>query len=220
MTAGGPPSVPNPILELDANNIASYPGTGSEIYNLYPDNPPSMRDTWTMYYNYNYGNLYTVLDGVKCFDATVPPNSIGTGFFGLPSPRCTIISWTKIQHAGDISMLNDNIMTAGAENLGIKNTSFTTYNVFSHINVWTQWALVCDDTTSTNSFYVNDSFVGNATPYQTVAGQSGGIWTYTIDAPGASKSFGYLANLMFYDQALSQPQIASIFNSRRSVFGV
>ena len=87
-----PTSTPNIItnglvIQLDAYNNSSYPGTGTTVYDV------------TSGYNHTLiGATYTVLNGIKCFDCTTGNNRVDYNATGptLPTSGYTYITWTRL----------------------------------------------------------------------------------------------------------------------------
>jgi hypothetical protein len=75
------------IIYLDANNPSSYPGTGTEVFDLAGPYDHTLT-----------GATYTVLYGIKCFDCTTGTKRVvvdGTGPT-LPTSGYTYITWARI----------------------------------------------------------------------------------------------------------------------------
>ena len=76
------------IIQLDANNISSYPGTGTTVFDI------------TGSYNHTLiGATYKVLNGIKCFDCTTGTNRVDVNGTGptLPTSGYTYITWTRLK---------------------------------------------------------------------------------------------------------------------------
>lgn len=189
------------VMQLDANNTASYPGSGTTIYDL----------TGSYNNTLSGGASFTTLNGIKCFDCTTNTQSIqasGTGP-SLPTTGYTYVSWARIipSSAGWRSLFRtDNnlpiLVQVGTDNLGFYDSVFrdSGYDVTPIEDVWVQYAVVGDNTSSI--FYINGAQVG------TVAYGAGGdthvMWGNNLLA---GQPFGYLANLYFYNRKLSFSEI-------------
>jgi hypothetical protein len=71
------------LLQLDANNSTSYPGSGTTVYDL------------TNSYNHTLiGATFTTLSGIKCFDCTTGNNRVDVNGTGptLPTTGYTYIT--------------------------------------------------------------------------------------------------------------------------------
>jgi hypothetical protein len=200
------------VIKLDANDISSYPGSGTTVFNLQSG---SYNHTLT-------GATYTVLDGIKCFDCTTGTKRVvvdGTGPT-LPTSGYTYITWARIisSSANWRSLLRTNnrvplLVEIATDNLGYYDSEFrdSGYNVTSDEDVWVQYAVVGDDTSSI--FYINETQVG------TVAYGAGGDTHLEWGNNGtAGQPFGYLGNLYFYNRKLSFSEIIEQYNTLSPTF--
>jgi hypothetical protein len=194
------------IMQLDANNTASYPGSGTTIYDL----------TGSYNNTLSGGASFTTLNGIKCFDCTTNTQSIQSSGTGpsLPTTGYTYVSWARIipSSAGWRSLFRtDNnlpiLVQVGTDNLGFYDSVFrdSGYDVSPIEEVWVQYAVVGDNTSSI--FYINGTQVGS------VAFGAGGdthvMWGNNLLA---GQPFGYLANLYFYNRKLNLTEITQQYN--------
>jgi hypothetical protein len=168
------------------------------------------------------GATFTTLNGIKCFDCTTGSKSVqvnGTGP-SLPTTGYTYVTWTRIisSSAGWRSLLRTSnnvaaLVQLGTDDLGYYNTEFrdSGYNVTPIEDVWVQFAVVGDNTSSV--FYINGTEVG------TVAFGAGGDthvgWGNNL---AALQPFGYVANLYFYNRKLSFSEINQMYNFLSPIF--
>ncbi len=203
------------LIQLDANNTSSYPGTGTSVFNLQSGS-----------YTHTLTNApYTVLNGIKCFDCNglnttinVPNN---TGPL-LPTTGYTYITWARIKTSSSTyrtlfrTLPDDHpiLVNIGTDDLGFWNngtSSFTDsgYDVTPIEDVWVQYAVVGDS--SSSIFYINGTQVG------TVALGAGGnthwAWGSIVGQP-----FGYVANMYYYNRKLSLGEITQQYNFLASEF--
>jgi len=194
------------IMQLDANKTASYPGSGTTIFDL----------TGSFNNTLSGGATFTTLNGIKCFDCTTNTQSIQSSGTGpsLPTTGYTYVSWARIipSSAGWRSLFRtDNnlpiLVQVGTDNLGFYDSVFrdSGYDVSPIEDVWVQYAVVGDNTSSI--FYINGTQVG------TVAYGAGGdthvMWGNNLLA---GQPFGYLANLYFYNRKLSLSEINQMYD--------
>ncbi len=194
------------VMQLDANNTASYPGSGTTIFDL----------TGSFNNTLSGGAAFTTLNGIKCFDCTTNTESIqvsGTGP-SLPTTGYTYVTWARIipSSAGWRSLFRtDNnlpiLVQVGTDNLGYYNDTFrdSGYDVTPIEEVWVQYAVVGDNTSSI--FYINGTQVGTV-PF----GAGGDIHVMWGNNLLAGQPFGYLANLYFYNRKLSFSEINQMYN--------
>jgi hypothetical protein len=200
------------VIKLDANDISSYPGSGTTVFNLQSG---SYNHTLT-------GATYTVLDGIKCFDCTTGTKRVvvdGTGPT-LPTSGYTYITWARIlpSSASWRSLLRTNnsvpiLVQLETDDLGYYDSVFrdSGYDVTPIEDVWVQYAVVGDDTSSI--FYINGTQVG------TVAYGAGGDTHLQWGNNGtAVQPFGYIANLYFYNRKLSFSEIIEQYNTLSPTF--
>lgn len=199
------------IMQLDANNVLSYPGTGTTVYDLTGS-----------YNNTLSGADYTVLNGIKCFDCTTGNNLIqvsGTGP-SLPTSGYTYVGWARINTSSaswrTLFRTNNNIpalVEVGTDNLGYYNFVFVDsgYDVTPIQDVWVQYAVVGDNVSEI--FYINETQVGT-----TAAGAGGDIHVMWGNNLLGGQPFGYVANLYFYDRKLTFPEISQMYNFLSSNF--
>lgn len=206
----------NLAIYIDANQTASYPGTGTNITDLSGN---GRTQTLTL------ASQYTVLSGIKCFDCN--SNHIIAASAGptLPTTGFTYVCWARMKSSSaDWRTLyrtspNDHavIIQYQTDNLGMYDNTLNAfypagYSVASLANVWAQWAVTGDS--SGQTFYINGTQVGTTT--QTAAGNGhnylGGI--------GTTQNFGYIANMALYTSILTQEQILQGYYYYKSTFGV
>lgn len=208
--------VPDPVLWIDANDPASYPGSGTTITDLSGNGHTQ---------NLSNAAAYTVLSGVKCWNVSsayyIQAASIGPT---LPTTGFTYIAWARMKSSSaDYRTLfrtspDDHplLINIGTDDLGVwdnntaPNWESTTppYDVADLADVWVQWAVSGDS--SGQTFYINGQAVGTTT--FTAAGNSHD----KIGSNGGGQYFGYLANGFLYNTRLSQAQIQQVYEDIRT----
>lgn len=196
------------VIQLDAFNAASYPGTGTSIFDI----------TSNFTHTLSNGATFLSLYGVKTFDCTSLNKSIivnGTGPT-LPTSGYTYIVWARIiTSSANFRTLfrtspNDHplLIQSNTDNLGFYDNDTNIfidsgYDITEIKDLWVQYAVVGDN--SSSIFYINNLQVGTA------AGGAGGnahsIWG---GLPG--QSFGYAANMFYYNRKLSISEITQNYN--------
>jgi len=197
------------VIQLDANNISSYPGTGTTVNDI------------TGGYNHTLiGATYTVLNGIKCFDCTTGNNRVDYNATGptLPTSGYTYITWTRLitSNTGFRTLLYTKGSTKiapitipnGTSTLGYWDTAFRSsgYDLSSSAGVWVQFAVV--GTNSSQTFYINGSQVGS-----TIAFGNGGNthWGWGNNDV-VTQPWGHVANMYFYNRQLSLSEITQQYN--------
>lgn len=206
---------------VDANDSASYPGSGTTVTDLSGNGRTQ---------NLSNAAAYTVLSGIKCWDfsgtyvmraASAVPTLPTTGF--------TYIAWARMISSSATwrtlfrTSPNDHplLIELGSNRLGMyDNTTNAFYpsgynDVSALANVWAQWVTTGDSTGQT--FYVNGQQVGSVSG-QTAAGNSHD-WTGGVGTPNG-QPFGYVANMFLYTTKLTLEQIQQNYYGLRGRFGV
>ncbi len=197
------------VIQLDAYNSSSYPGTGTTVFDL------------TSSFNHTLTNApYTVLNSIKCFDCNGAVNtsirSISTGPT-LPSSGYTYISWVRLRNDTSVyrtlyrTAPNDHplLVAVGSNNLGFYDNNTSSfinagYDVSPIVETWVQLTVVANSTGST--YYVNGTQVGNTVAY-TAGGNRHDYWGSIAGQPS-----GYVANMYYYNRSLSLEEITQQYN--------
>jgi hypothetical protein len=204
------------LLQLDANNSTSYPGSGTTVFDL------------TNSYNHTLtGATFTTLNGIKCFECTSGNNRVvvnGTGPT-LPTTGYTYVTWARLinNNSGFRTLLYTNspkytpiTIPNGTNTLGYWDSAFrsSTFDLTSFVGVWTQYTVVGDSASQT--FYINGSQAGN-----TIAFGSGGRthWGWGNNDT-AGQPFGHVANLYLYNRKLSIEEITQNYNAIKPTYGL
>ena len=206
----------NLAIWIDANNTASYSGTGVAITDLSGNSRTQ---------NLNVASQFTALNGVNCFDC----NSYAIGAPTvpvLPTTGFTYIIWARMKSSSADwrtllrSSPDDHaiLIQVGTDNLGMFNNPTSTfypsgYTVTSLANKWAQWAVTGDS--SGQTFYINGQQVGTVTG-QTAAGNS----HWLVGGINSTQNFGYVANMLMYTTKLTQTQIVQNYTALRNRFNV
>lgn len=206
----------NLAIYIDADNAASYPGTGTAITDLSGNGRTQ---------NLNNGLAYTVLSGVKCWDCsstyTITAASAGPV---LSTSGFTYVCWARmISSSASWRTLfrtqpDDHplLIELGSDRLGLYDNGTNLfypsgYTVASLADIWAQWVVTGDS--SGQTFYINGQQVGSTTV--TAAGNS---HNSTGSIPG--QPFGYVANMFLYNQKLSIERIRQNYYALKGRFGI
>ncbi len=191
------------IIQLDAYNVASYPGTGTSITDI----------TGGYTHTLTGGAVYLSLYGVKTFDCTTTTKYIAVSGTGpiLPTTGYTYVCWGRIiTSSSDWRTLyrcspNDHplLVQVGTDNLGFYDNDTTAfrdsgYDVTLIEDTWVQYTVVGDS--SSSIFYINGTQVGTA-----AAGAGGN--RHNLWGGLGSQPFGYVANLFLYDRKLTTLEV-------------
>ena len=190
-------------IQLDAYNVASYPGTGTSITDI------------TGGYTHTLTNIaaYLSLYGVKTFDCTTGNKYIIVSATGptLPTTGYTYVGWARmiISSGNWRTWLRTNpndhplLIQVGTNKLGFYDNDTNAfidsgYDATSIEDTWVQYSIVGDN--SSTLFFINGNYVGRVA-YG--AGGNAHRWWGGID----TQVFGYVANLFYYNRKLSALEI-------------
>ena len=103
---------------------------------------------------------------------------------------------------------------SGTNTLGYWDTEFRSsgHGLTSSVEVWTQYAVVGDN--SSQTFYINDSQVGNSISY----GSGGTLHDGLGNNLGSSQSFGHVGNMMLYNKKLTLEEIKQNYDALKNVY--
>lgn len=207
----------NLLVWLDANNASSYSGTGTTVNDLSGNGY-----THTL----SSSGIYTVLNGIKCFDCTSTGQVVvnGTGPT-LPTSGFTYIGWSRMNTSTATwrtlwrTVASDHplLIEAGTNNLGMfdnNGADFESagYSVAGLGDIWVQYAVT--GTNSAQTFYINGQQVG------TTAYGAGGNQHSNWGNWNAGQPFGYVANMFLYSTILTPEQIQQNYYGSRRNFGI
>jgi hypothetical protein len=217
------------FVYFDAGLTSSYPGTGIDVVNLRSaTNPHRFGST----INPGGGAVYTLLNGIPTWDCTntagasIRPTT-GSQAYSLLPATYTYCIWarllsstsnyrTLIRTTPDDHLLLINI---GTNTLGYydnnSNTFFSSgFNVSSFVDVWAQWT-VTSTGTGNSTYYINGAQVGSS-----VSVGGGGNYHDSVGSLGNGQPFGYVANCLLYNRALTLAEITQNYQTFRGRFGV
>jgi hypothetical protein len=208
----------NLLVWLDANDAASYSGTGTTVTDLSGNGY-----THTL----SSAGIYTVLTGVKCFNCSTTGQIVvnGTGPT-LPTTGFTYIGWARLLNSTatwrtlwrTVTADHPLLIETGSNRLGMYDNfvgsdfRYSGYTANGLADIWVQFA-----TTGTNTsqlFYINGQLVGSAD--RGAGGNQHSVWgNWQTNQP-----FGYVANMLLYSTILTAEQIQQNYYGLRDRFGV
>lgn len=207
------------ILYLDAANPRSYPGSGTNVYNLVGDNTHVLRN----------GANFTTVNNIKCFDCNTSGYYISptANTQLLPTTGYTYIAWARMKSGNSEwrtlwrTQPDDHPLLVESSGVALgmydnNGTGFNNcgYNTTPNYDIWCHWAVVGSTTLGTE-FYINGVKVGS-----TVSQSAGGNYHDAIGGAAGSQPFGYIGTAMLYSTILTQPQILQNFNATKRRFGI
>ena len=211
-------NLPKPLMYLDANDTSSYSGTGTTVTDLSGNGYNSSLSS---------SGIYTVLNGVKCFDCTTTGQvTIGGTVPTLPTTGFTYISWARVISSSAAyrtlfrTTPSDHPLTIsiGTNTLGMFDNDgaafvSSTYDMGNLATTWVQWAVT--GTNSAQTFYINGQQVGVSVAYG-AGGNNHNSWGNWQN----NQPFGYVANMYIYNKILTQSQLQLSYNQTKSRFGL
>ena len=222
------------VLALDAANKVSYPGTGTNWYNLSGTITSGSLTNGPTFSNANGGCI--VFDGTD--DYSITTFSSALNLINDPTTNGGIISfsiWINvisntvggyiISSGGETSstgfwMANQN----GSPEVGIKTTSKVWYKPITGsdfpLNTWINWSVVCDNTNM--SLYKNGNFYSITT--SAGVSVSSQFSRFTIGTPtailGSYCGNNRVSNVFIYNKTLTASEILQNYNANKSRFGL
>jgi hypothetical protein len=195
------------VIQLDAYLVASYPGTGTSVFDITSGFTHTMTDSAT----------YQTLYGVKTFNCT-SNKVLQCSVTGptLPTTGYTYVCWGRVitSSAGWRTLYrtapNDHplLIQVGTDNLGFYDNDTSAfidsgYDITSVEDVWVQYTVVGDN--SSTIFYINGTQVGSVA--KGAAGNRHDYWGGIGGQP-----FGYVANMYYYSRKLSSGEVTQMYN--------
>lgn len=208
----------NLVIWLDANNTASYPGSGTLVTDLSGNGNDHTLST---------SGIYSLFDGIKSFNCSTTGVVTCNTILAVPS-NFTYISWSRpiASTAGFRTLLRSSngghpiIINQGTNLLGMweNGPGFTGFNSSGYdmsalANTWAQWVTTGD--TSGQTFYVNGQQAGSPVT-KTDSGKLHFAWgniASSVDQP-----WGYVTNLFLYNRKLSLEEIQQNYYALQQQF--
>ena len=213
----------NLVYHWDANNMASYPGSGTSLFSLTSNSRTATLNNGPTYNNSTNGGFIT-------FDGSNDSATFSTFTLGNGQLPWTICAWVRTSTTAD---------GLGAGSILSNSSGGPVYSALSintgKITYWTYsngWFRIMGSTTVNNnrwnflcwaqkSNYYMDMYVNGILDHNNGYSASGN--SNPIDIMGASWAGffnGSIGSVMVYDTTLSSAQILQNYNSTRHRFGV
>jgi hypothetical protein len=206
---------------IDANDPASF--SGGSVNDLSGNNY-----THTL----TSGATSSTIFGFKSFDCSTGDERIEVNGTGptLPTTGYTYVAWARLisnNFSSYRTLIYTNIsgdkytpitIPSNTNTLGWwdRNSSqfrSSGYGLTSSVDAWVQYAVVGDS--SSHTYYVNDTQVGNSVPY----GISGTTTHWGLGNNAlAGQPFGYVGNMMFYNKKLTLSEIKQNYDALKNVY--
>jgi len=217
-------SYPAPVLYLDAGNLSSYPGSGTiwtdliggKQFNLINGPTYDSGNSGKIYFNAptnQYAECSTSLPSLSTFTTSVWHYWDGTNTGSLP---CIL---TEIYTGGVMNYFLGQLQGVVAQS-GYFNGGFQVSPQFSLTpNTWYQIVTTCDSSQVVKVYLNNTLISTTSTSGAQPSSSNSGI---RLMRRWDNMEFwgGYLATVAIYDKALDSSQIASIWNTTKSRYGL
>lgn len=230
-------SFDNVILNLDAANIKSYPGSGTTWYdtsgrgNHFTVNASAYNSTGVKYMDFNgsYGCAVTAsgvdmplpqTSSVSAIVWTIPKNSSADWRTLFRAESSGANHHVIIQSGGWLLGMYDNTNSTGFNNSGFSQQSLPGYPTQWNMMVW-RWSNVSssnyyynfsyNDTPGTIQGYISSSNARFITGFRTLG---------AYNAASPSQFWGSIASVTMYNRYLSNDEVVGYFNATRKRFSI
>lgn len=207
------------ILALDAADRTSYPGSGTNWYDISGNG-----------YHHTTSATLLPISGAYCFDMTTTGQAIPISSTYTFTTTYTLMSWTNplsdaqtatwrtlwrptpndhaliIQDSTDLLGYYDNDL-AGFVSYG------NTLGGLGLANKWTMFTLT--GTGGSSYLYYNDAKYVGSVPYSI-----NGMTHWYIGNTGGTQPFGYVANTLIYNRSLTATEILQNYDATKTRFGL
>lgn len=218
--ATDPTPAPDPIVttglvvNLDAGNVSSYPGTGTTWTNLVDSTNYTI--TNGTYDSGNGGSI--VFDGASTFVAIGTPLSNGTNFTKEAWVWADVVTLSRNILSSESNVLWNNVSTLSA---GVGNSYSLVTSASFPTGVWRHVAQTFDDTTNTMRLYINGVQVSqNLSVTQSYVSQIERIGAHYAGGSPVSFWDGKIAQVRVYNTALSGTDILQNYDAEKSRYGL
>jgi hypothetical protein len=200
------------IVNLQAGNLSSYPGSGTTWTNLVDNTAYTI--TSGSYDSANSGSI--VFNGSSTFVPIGTPLTSGTNYTmeAWVQASSTAVSHNILSSSNNVFWVASGTLYGG---LGgsyqlVSNASFPT-------NAWKHVALTFNDSTNTMTLYVNGSQVSQNTGVtQSYIGETLRIGSHVSGSTPVSFWNGKIAQVRVYNQALTAANILTNFNTTKGPY--
>ena len=208
----------NLVVNLDAGNANSYPGSGATWTNLVDDTDYTITDG--AFNSADGGSI--VFNGSSTFVPIGTPLSAGTNY--------TKEAWVYDDGPGQnsrniLSTEDDVLFISGGVLYGGVGGSFNVVDVGSSLGtgVWRHVCLTFNDTTNTMVLYINGGNVNsssNNSVTQSYSGNTLRIGSHFFNGSPVSFWNGKIAEVRVYNAALTEAQVIANYNATKVRYGV
>ncbi len=215
-------SYSGPVLYLDANNLSSYPGTGTTWYDISSNgNDVTMVNSSSITWN-NSGPVYFSTGANGWFNNPSGSN-LPTG-----NANYTFIIWIQLGSTWS----GNGLMSVGSFGTTNQSNAFRTASTQQLLNYWWGNDLVVQDNSvsptnwfnavatydgTTRSIWVNGAIIGSDSP----VGHNVITSALQIAKTGGNEFLnGNVGEVLIYDRGLTSTEILGIYNSTKSRYGL
>ena len=202
------------IVNLDAGDTDSYPGSGTTWTNLVDSTPYTI--TNGAYDSGNGGSI--VFDGTSTFVAIGTPLSNGTNFTKEAWVWADVVTSSRNILSSESNVLWNNTSTLSA---GVGNSYSLVTSASFPTGVWRHVAQTFNDTTNTMTLYINGVQISqNTSVTQSYISQIERVGAHYSGGSVVSFWDGKIAQVRVYDTALTDTDIAQNYDAEKSRYGL
>jgi hypothetical protein len=205
----------NLVVNLDAGNTDSYPGTGTTWTNLVDDTDYTISNG--AFDSGNGGSI--VFNGTSTFVPIGTPLSAGTNFTKEAWVNADVVTAggrNILSSASNVFWNNGSTLSGGVgdQYFQVTSASFPT-------SVWRHVVLTFDDAVNTMRLYINGVQVSQNTGVtQSYISQTERIGAHFFGGSPVSFWDGKIAEVRVYDKALSAAEVLQNYNANQSIYGL
>jgi hypothetical protein len=205
----------NLLINLDASNTNSYPGTGATWTNLVNDTDYTISNG--AFDSGNGGSI--VFNGTSTFVSVGTPLSNGTNFTKEAWVNADVVTAggrNILSSASNVFWNNGSTLSGGVGDQFLQVTSAS----FPAL-VWRHVVLTFDDANNTMRLYVNGVQVSQNTDVtQSYISQIERIGAHFFDGNPVSFWDGKIAEVRVYNQALTGDEVMTSYNNTKTRYGL
>ena len=213
------------VLNLDASNASSYPGSGTSWFDLSGNSNTGTLTNGPTFNSANGGSI--VFDGSNDYVSSFPTQISGVG-------SKTVSAWIKINKTSRVGLAG--IRDGGSQTGWVFTVNRTTYGNLTYFhtggstlevaagiitNTWYNVCVTYNLTSTTAILYLNGVQIGSpSTSFTAITPSSFKGVVGNEDSAFSDLFSGNIAQTLIYDRALSASEVLQNYNVTRAKFGL